>query len=131
MFDGEKLEKLDESKLPLFYRLILKIPLPNLDSLPDAVQGLFWVIVAPVSVVVASFVSMLLLTVLPSPFNVAAVILVPSIFMLVFLRLSVERFVRGWNAMVDTPAADRDVAKLVNEYVTMLKDQEETREEPR
>ncbi|UCB61056.1 MAG: hypothetical protein JSW72_03090 [Candidatus Bathyarchaeota archaeon] len=128
MFQGKKLKKIDKSELPLFYRLILRIPLPSLDSLPDAFQGFFWVIVAPVSVVTAFFLSALLLTTLPSPFNVAAVALVPSIFVLVFVRLSLERFIRGWDALIDTSTTEKDVEKLMNEYLEMLKDQEHTQE---
>jgi len=124
----KKLEKIDKSKLPLFYRLILKIPLPSLDSMSDTFQGLFWVIVAPVSVIASFFTSLLLLTNLPSPANIVAVVLVPSVFILAFLRVSTERFIQGWNALIDTSTKEEDVEKLMNEYLEILKEQERARE---
>lgn len=124
----KKLEKIDKSKLPLFYRLILKIPLPSLDSMSDTFQGLFWVIVAPVSVIATFFTSLLLLTNLPSPANIVAVVLVPSVFILAFLRVSTERFIQGWNGLIETSTKEGDVEKLMNEYLEILKEQERTRE---
>ena len=124
----KKLEKIDKSKLPLFYRLILKIPLPSLDSMSDTFQGLFWVIVAPVTVIASFFTSLLLLTNLPSPANIVAVVLVPSVFILAFLRVSTERFIQGWNALIDTSTKEEDVEKLMNEYLEILKEQERARE---
>jgi len=124
----KKLEKIDKAKLPLFYRLILKIPLPSLDSMSDTFQGLFWVIVAPVSVIATFFTSLLLLTNLPSPANIVAVVLVPSVFILAFLRVSTERFIQGWNALIDTSTKEGDVEKLMNEYLEILKEQERARE---
>lgn len=124
----KKLEKIDKSKLPLFYRLILKIPLPSLDSMSDTFQGLFWVIVAPVSVIATFFTSLLLLTCVPSPANIVAVVLVPSVFILAFLRVSTERFIQGWNGLIETSTKEGDVEKLMNEYLEILKEQERTRE---
>jgi len=124
----KELEKIDKAKLPLFYRLILKIPLPSLGSMSDTFQGLFWVIVTPVSVIATFFTSLLLLTNLPSPANIVAVVLVPSVFILAFLRVSTERFIQGWNALIDTSTKEGDVEKLMNEYLEILKEQERARE---
>jgi hypothetical protein len=129
MSRNENLEEIDESKLPFFYRTILKIPLPSLNSLSDTFQGLFWAIIAPVSLVAVFFASLLLLTCLPSPFNIIAVIAVPSVFILVFLRVSIERFIRGWNALIGVSTKERAVEKLLNEYLEILKEQEQAREE--
>jgi len=131
MVKEKTLEKIDESKLPFFYKLILKIPLPSLDSMSDTFQGLFWAIFAPVSVVAAFFTSLLLLTCLPSPFNIAAVLLVPSVFTLAFLRVHVERFIQGWNALIDTSTKEKDVEKLMNEYLEILKEQDQAYQKER
>jgi len=135
----EILERIDVAKLPLFYRLVLRLPMLSMDSLSDSLQGAVWAIILPASMFLIPALSLLLLVLFPFPVNAILVVIIPSVVFVIFLRVILERFINTWNAMVgpseytgmkptsttSTSTSKWDMDKLMNEYFDMLKKRKE------
>ena len=116
-------EKIDEKKLPLIYRLFLKLPKPTLDFLPDFSHGIFWAVIAPLFIALEFFLSLFLLMDLPFPTNILSVSIIPTIIFIIFLRITLERFINWWNATFTHQGFEWNVEKLAKEYSDLLKKQ--------
>lgn len=116
-------EKIDEKKLPLIYRLFLKLPKPTLDFLPDFSHGIFWAVIAPLFIALEFFLSLFLLMGLPFPTNILSVSIIPTIIFIIFLRITLERFINWWNATIAHQGFEWNVEKLAKEYSDLLKKQ--------
>lgn len=116
-------EAIDKSKLPLIYRIILKIP--GADFLENCSSGIFWAIVVPIFLALEFFLNMLLLLSFPFPLNITLVSIIPTIIFLIFLRISLERFIRWWNSEVAKAGFEWNIDKTIREYVSILKEKEE------
>src|SRR5271157_5486910 len=78
MGQERKLEKIDRKKLPLFYKIILKLPFPAISDSINIPSGIFWAIIVP-------------------------------IFM----------FIDWWNSAVVGGYVQREVKKVLEEYMAM------------
>jgi len=125
---SEKLERIDIEKLPLIYKLIMKIPLPSLTTFFGELHGIFWAVIVPIFIVATFLSGFVTLVYFPFPINVITFAIVPTTIFLFFLRVTVERFINEWNAMVNESKLDWNVDKLVNEYLEIL-DRQKKREE--
>jgi hypothetical protein len=126
---GERLEKIHERKLPLIYRLILKLPMPSLDFLPDVFQGIYWAIIIPIFLMLEFWFVWILVAIFPSPFNILAVLTIPAIILIVFLRITLERFINWWNAIVAQQDFRWNVEKFIEDYLEFLKRQKSKKKE--
>lgn len=122
-FIEERLKRINEKKLPFIYKLILKIPMPSLDSFPAVFHGIFWAIIVPIFMVIIFFSILFSLIYFAFPINIVLMAIFPSSIFLVFTRILLERFIRGWNAMVEEPKSEWNVEKLMDEYIDILKKQ--------
>jgi hypothetical protein len=114
----EELKKIDNKKLPVLYKLLLKIPGANL--LENASSGVFWAIVVPIFITLEFFLSMFLLLSFPFPTNVALAGIVPSVILVMFLRISLERFINWWNATIDS-GLEWNVERKVQDYIDLIR----------
>lgn len=114
---SEILEPITKEKLPLFYRLILKVPV--VDRIANA-SGIFWALVVPILVFANSMLGLVLLLTFPFPTNLILVLMVPGSLLVVFIKLSLERFINFWNLLVAKPHSEWNIEKKVEEYVAML-----------
>jgi hypothetical protein len=113
-----ELKEIDKDKLPWVYRLILKIP--GVDFLENTSSGVFWSLIAPVFLVLEFFLNFYLLLFFPFPVNVILTLIIPAIVLLVFLRISLERFINWWNLTLGEHRRKWDVEKTVQEYLVLL-----------
>jgi len=113
-------EKIDERKLPLIYRLILKLPKPSLDFLPEFSHGIYWAVIVPIFLTLESFMSLFLLVGFPFPLNLLLAGIIPTIIFILFLRISLERFINWWNANVAHSGFEWNVEKSAKEYLDFL-----------
>lgn len=127
---GEKLGKIDEEKLPLIYRLILRLPKPTLDFLPEVSQGIFWAIIVPIFLILEFFLSVFLLVAFPFPTNILFTSIVPTIIFIIFLRTMLERSINSWNALMESGIV-LNVEKAVRDYVDFLKKQKSKKNQER
>jgi len=119
----ERLKEVNIQKLPLFYRLILKIPNVQIDRVPGIIQGLFWAIALPLLILVEVVVSFCLLAFLPPPANLAALAIIPAAIIVIFAKLMLERLINWWNGLVSSQARHWDVTRAIDEYKELLERQ--------
>ena len=117
----KKLQKLDVKRLPLIYRLLLKLPLPSLESFVQESQGIFWAVIVPVCLVLYAVVGFWTLIYFSFPTNVILFLTVPTIIFLFFLRIMLERFISEWNAMIGGSEKEWNIEKLVDEYLDIVR----------
>jgi hypothetical protein len=117
----DKLKEINKEKLPWFYRLILKLPLVYL---VENASGVFWSIVAPIFLILEFFLSMALLLFFPFPTNIILTAIIPVVVFLIFVRISLERFINLWNLIVGKSGFKWDIEKIMQEYIALLKEKE-------
>jgi hypothetical protein len=120
-----KLKKIDRDKLPLFYRLVLKIP--GTDSLENF-GGILWSIIVPIFLVLEFFFDIFLLLFFPFPINVVLTPIIPVAVFIVFVRINLGRFINWWNAAVEESGFEWNVEKTVQEYLSLLEKKKEKNE---
>jgi hypothetical protein len=118
----QKLKKIDRGKLPLLYRLILKVPGANF--LESCSSGVFWAIVMPVFLILEFFLNFFLLLYFKFPTNIFLVSIIPTTVFLIFARMSLERFINWWNLNVEESSFKWNVEETMQEYLAMLKKKE-------
>ena len=120
-----KLKEVDRNKLPLFYKLILKIP--GTDFLESS-GGIFWSIIIPIFLSLEFFSSLLLLVYFPFPINIILTATIPTIVFVVFIKISLERFLNWWDLTFGESRFKWNVEKTLQEYLSLLKKKEEKNE---
>jgi len=124
--DKSELKKVDRRKLPWFYRLILKVP--GADFLEGSSSGIFWGIIVPIFLTLEFFFSIFLLLFFSFPINIILTATVPIAVLLIFIRISLERFINWWNLMLGESGFKWDVEKTMQEYLALLKEKEKKKE---
>jgi hypothetical protein len=119
----QKLKKIDKSKLPFFYRLILKVPGANF--IESASSGIFWAIIVPIFLVLEFFLNFFLILLFPFPINMVLTSIIPVAVLIIFVRISLERFINWWNLNVGESSFEWNVEKTMQEYLAMLKEKEQ------
>jgi hypothetical protein len=117
----EDLNEIDKSKLPFFYRLIMKVP--GVDFLVSSSSGIFWAIIVPIFLIFEFFLNFMLLVLFPFPINILLASIIPGVILLIFVRISLERFINWWNLNVGSNFK-WDVEQSMQEYLTLLKKRE-------
>lgn len=120
-----KARPIDKNKLPWYYRLILKIP--GSEFVESTSSGIFWGLIVPIFLVLEFALNITLLLFFSFPTNIALVIVIPAAILLVFLRVSMERFINWWNSTVDN-SFEWNIEKTMPEYLDLLKKREEKKE---
>jgi len=120
--DESKLKEVDRSKLPWFYKLILKIP--RTDFLESA-GGIFWSIIIPIFLVLDFFLTLFLLVSFPSPVNIILTAIIPIAILMIFIKITLERFLNWWDSTFGKSRFEWNVEKIAQEYLSLLKKKEE------
>lgn len=120
-----KFKKVDRDKLPWFYRLILKIP--GTDFLESS-GGIFWGIIVPLFITLESFLSLFLLLFFPFPINVILTAIIPVAILIIFISISLERFLNWWDLTFGESRFEWNVEKTTQEYLNLLKKKVEKNE---
>ena len=118
------LERIDQKGLPLFYRVLLRVPVPAfMMSIVDRIpSGAFWVIAGAVWMADASMaVNAYLLLSFSFPLNVIMVCTLPVLPLLVVLRIALRRFIAWWNGIAVGGYTLRESRKVLEEYVALGK----------
>jgi hypothetical protein len=123
--EKQELKRLNIDSLPWFYKLLLKIPMANVFE--GASSGIFWAIIVPCFLVVEFFLSIFLLVYFVFPINIIIAGMIPATIFLIFVRISLERFINWWNGSIDT-GFKWNVERMAQEYIDSLKPKEEEKE---
>jgi hypothetical protein len=129
MSQEKKLRRIDREKLPLFYRFILKIPIPAISTCIDISSGIFYAIILPIFVFLDFFLNIYFLIGFGFPINIFLVCVVPVVILVIFVRLTADRFINWWNSGVVGGYVQRDIKEVLKEYLALQenKAKEETR----
>ncbi|MDH7476913.1 MAG: hypothetical protein QHH17_00830 [Candidatus Bathyarchaeota archaeon] len=123
----EREEKIEEEiKIPLFYRIILKIPKLSLESFSEneKFQGIFWAAILPSFLICELLFNMLLITMLSFPFNFLSMILVNSVILLLILRILAERALNGEKAYL-SKGFDWNPEESLKGYLLLIRKKDE------
>jgi hypothetical protein len=116
---GQELKKIDKSRLPFLYRVILKVP--GVNFLESSSSGIFWCIIVPTFIVLELFLNLFLLIYFPFPINIVLTSIIPVAILIIFTRISLERFINWWNLNVGESSFEWNVEKTIQEYLLVLK----------
>jgi hypothetical protein len=119
MSQEKKPQRIDREKLPLFYRFILKIPIPAISTFIDIPSGIFYAIILPIFVFLDFFVNIYLLIGFSFPINIFLVCVVPVVILAIFERVTADRFINWWNSGVVGGYVQRDVKEVLKEYLAL------------
>ncbi|MEM0006926.1 MAG: hypothetical protein QXR89_01485 [Candidatus Bathyarchaeia archaeon] len=86
----DELRRIEEKDLPWFYRLILKIP--GTDFLEGA-GGIFWGILVPTFLMGEFLLSLYFIATFRFPLNILLVLVIPTATFMLFVKISLKRFV--------------------------------------
>jgi len=126
MSQEKKLQRIDREKLPLFYRLILKIPIPTISTFIDIPSGIFYVIILPIFIFLEFLLNIYFLIGFSFPINIFLVCVVPVVVLAIFVRLTADRFISWWNSAVVGGYVQRDVREVLKEYLDLQEDKPKT-----
>lgn len=119
MSKEKKLRKIDREKLPLFYRVILKIPIPAISTVINMPSGIFYAIILPIFIFLDFFLNIYFLIGFSFPINIFLVCIVPVVILVIFVRLTADRFINWWNSGVVGSYVQRDVKEVLKEYLDL------------
>jgi len=122
MSKNQKLKRIEEKDLPILYRFLIKIPLKSLGSS----SGIFWALVCPILVFLNFFFDFFILVYFSFPINIILALVVPAVVFILFVRVILERFISWWNNFVVGGYVERDVEKVLDEYITLIGRNEES-----
>lgn len=116
-----RVRNIDKNKLPLFYRIILKIPGANLI---ESASGAFWAICVPILVFLNILANLWLLIAFNFPINIILIAIVPTIVLILLIRISFERFINFWNLNF-LKTSEWNVKRAVQEYTDLTRKKED------
>ncbi|MGB9756376.1 MAG: hypothetical protein ACPLVJ_01150 [Candidatus Bathyarchaeales archaeon] len=69
--------------------------------------------------------NLFLLLLFPFPINIVLTSIIPVAILIIFIRISLERFLNWWNLNVGEGSLEWNVEKSVQEYLAILKEKEQ------
>jgi hypothetical protein len=107
--------------IPLFYRIILKVPKLSLDALSEneKLHGIFWAAILPSLLLCNLLLNMLLIATLSFPFNMLSVTAINLLIMLLALRILVERALNSEKAYL-SKSFNWNMEKSLQEYFALI-----------
>jgi hypothetical protein len=124
MSKEKRLERIDRKKLPLFYKVILKLPFPTISTPINIPSGIFWAMIAPIFIILEFFLNIYLLIGFSFPINILLVCIFPVAFLVIFIRATMNRFIDWWNSAVVGGYVQREIKKVLEEYMALRKDKD-------
>jgi ABC-type transport system involved in cytochrome bd biosynthesis fused ATPase/permease subunit len=115
--------------VPLWCKVLLRIPQLNLDVFGERFQGIFWMIILPVFLICDFFMNLLVLTWLSFPFNLALLLFANLLIVLFLLRILVDRALQAQEAILNQGRFRWDIESSFKEYLSIL-NEKKTRKNP-
>jgi ABC-type transport system involved in cytochrome bd biosynthesis fused ATPase/permease subunit len=115
--------------VPLWCRVLLKIPQLDLGVFGERFQGIFWVIILPVFLICDFFMNLYVVMALSFPFNFAILLFANLVIVLFLLRILVDRTLQAQEAILNEGRFQWDVESSFKEYLSIL-NEKKTRKNP-
>lgn len=109
---------IDRAKLPLLYKLVLKVP--GVRFLESA-SGVFWALIVPLFLFINMLASLFILVNLPFPSNILVAAVTPIAALLIFVRISLDRFINFWNSTISRSYFEWNIDRTIEEYIGIIK----------
>jgi hypothetical protein len=126
--EQKKYEKIDRDKLPLYYRLLLKIPIPSISTSIEIPSGIFWAIIFPIFLFLDFFLNIYFLLGFSFPINIFLVCVVPVAILVIFVRVTIDRFINWWNSAVVGGYTQPELKKVLLEYLALRENKDKKRQ---
>lgn len=107
----------DGKRLPLTYRVLLKLPVPRV---PEFFYNLPWIIIVRLSIFFYVFVAMTLLLAFPFPANIILAVSGPAIITVFLARIQMGREINFMNGRVAQEGYEWDIDKTLKEYFDLM-----------
>jgi hypothetical protein len=114
-----KFQRIDRNKLPFFYRVLLKIPIPAIELSVNIPSGIFYAIILPIFLFLDFFGNIYFLIGFSFPLNVLLFCVVPFVFLVIFVRVNADRFIDLWNSSVVGGFTPREIKEVLQEYLAL------------
>lgn len=114
-----KIQRIDRDKLPLLYRLILKIPIPAISTSVNIPSGVFYAIILPIFIFLDFFLNIYFLIGFSFPVNIILLCVVPVVILVIFIRVTADRFINLWNSSVVGGFTQREIKEVLKEYLAL------------
>jgi hypothetical protein len=119
MAQETKFRKIDRNELPVFYRVILNVPVPAFFKSINVPSGIFWAMILPLAIFFSVFLNIYLLLLLSFPINIIMVCILPALTFLVLVRVTANRFIDWWNSAVVGGYVQQEIKKVLDEYIAL------------
>ena len=107
-------------KRPLWLRIFLKVPEPNLRNFSDRFQGVFYLAILPALYVLSIFLNLYLIMGFPYPWNAVLFASFNSIILILLTRVLVGRSVESEEIFLKQGPLRCDFNQTLDEYVSLL-----------
>lgn len=134
MLSREELEQIPR-RYRWLLRLLMKLPDPSfpdfiLKRLPG-IEGIYWAVIVPIFFIIYFFFSIWLVSFLSFnvtfPFNVLFGLSIPAIFLVIFIRVQLERAIAFWRSLKGSEK-EWNVSKIVEELEELSRRQKQVKE---
>jgi hypothetical protein len=109
-----------QQNVPLWCRILLKIPKLEANVFGERFQGIFWIIVVPVFLFCDFFMNLYVVMALSFPFNFVILLLTNLVIVLFLSRILVERTLQAQEAILNEATFRWDVESSFKEYLSIL-----------
>lgn len=114
-------EEKTSAKIPLLYRIILKVPRLSIEGFAPEWQGIFWAIGLPLFIIGTFWFNFVLLVLLEFPINYASIGVINLVILLFITRILVERRLKLEEALLNEKGFNWDIDRKAHEYIELLK----------
>jgi hypothetical protein len=106
--------------MPLWCKVLLRIPQLDLGVFGERFQGIFWIIIVPVFLFCDFFMNLYVIMALSFPVNFIIFIFTNSVIVLFLLRILVDRTLHAQKAILSEKSFQWDVESSFEEYLSLL-----------
>jgi hypothetical protein len=106
--------------MPLWCRILLRIPQLDLGVFGERFQGIFWIIVVPVFLFCDFFMNLYVIMALSFPVNFVILLFTNLVIALFLLRILVDRTLQAQEAILSEGRFQWDVESSFKEYLSIL-----------
>ena len=97
----------------------MKIPIPEISTAVNVPSGVFYVVILPIFIFLDFLANIYFLIGFGFPVNVILFCVVPVAILVVFIRVTADRFINLWNSSVIGGFAQREIKEVLKEYLAL------------
>jgi hypothetical protein len=104
------------------------VPIPSISTTIDISSGIFWAVIFPIFLFLDFFLNIYFLIGFSFPINIFLVCVVPVAILVIFVRVTIDRFINWWNSAVVGGYTQRELKKVLQEYLALRENKDKTKQ---